>query len=223
MKPAYVVGAGVLLTAIMPQASPQGGADAVEVLRGVQTHYNAVRSLVADFTEESRSSAIGRSTTAHGVMRIKKLGKMRWDYAGRDEHSLYVNNSGIYLYVRSEGTVYQSNLPNGSCASVGLEFLAGTVNLAKDYIPTLGAGGRSGEERIVLAPKKRGTPLRSFALDVFGPQHVLRGFRATNDAGDTWNFRFSNLRENVAFQDSIFVFRRPVGTEVLSFRSECGG
>ena len=67
------------------------GADTVDLqrtLKGVEDHYNKIRTLQLKFTESYTSK--GRTRSDPGVLYLRKPGKMRWEYASGQLASSFI-------------------------------------------------------------------------------------------------------------------------------------
>ena len=62
-----------------------------EVVRGIESTYEGVESLRAEFVQTTRSAALGEGQKQRGRMEIKRPSKMRWDFQ-RPEPRLFVTN-----------------------------------------------------------------------------------------------------------------------------------
>ena len=110
---------GVSLAA-MGQTSPA----ATDVAKQLQAHYNGVRDFVADFTQTYKSP-IGRQTTQdRGRVRIKKPGRMWWDYKAQ-KVQVVADGSQVYTYLPDDRKLYVAPLPKTDEASSAMMFLAG--------------------------------------------------------------------------------------------------
>ena len=78
------------------------------VAQGVDDHYNQLRSLEADFTEIYQGGGIQR--TESGTLRLKKPGKMRWDYRSPGDKVFVSNGKDAWLYLPQEKQARRSAL-----------------------------------------------------------------------------------------------------------------
>src|SRR5271165_883133 len=72
-----------------------------ELIRRVETRYNAARTLSIDFVENYNMQGHPRPPEI-GTLTLRKTGKMRWDYA-RPAGKLFISDGKMaYLYSASE-------------------------------------------------------------------------------------------------------------------------
>ena len=69
--------------------------------RGVDEHYNHLRTLKADFTETYQGAGVDR--TESGTLWLKKPGKMRWEYRSPKEKLFVSDGQAAWFYVPADG------------------------------------------------------------------------------------------------------------------------
>src|SRR5262245_29475722 len=110
----WVVALGVLGATFGSAA--QTSPTAADVAKQLQAHYNTVRDFVADFTQTYKS-AIGRqSTQDRGRVRIKKPGRMWWEYKAQ-RVQVVADGSQLYTYLPEDRKLYVAPLPKSDEAS----------------------------------------------------------------------------------------------------------
>jgi outer membrane lipoprotein carrier protein len=198
-------------------AAGQTAPTAADVAKQVQAHYNGVRDFVADFTQ-SYKSPIGRQTTQdRGRVRIKKPGRMWWDYKAQ-KVQVVADGSQIYTYLPDDRKLYVAPLPKTDEASSAMMFLAGRGDLLRDFTPSLGADQAAGSWRLDLAPKTAQADFKTLALIVNRTTMTLEGLVTTDDAQGVTTYAFTNLKENTGLADGEFVFninKIPKDVEVI--------
>jgi len=203
---------GVSLTAA-GQSSP-GAAD---VAKQVQTHYNGVRDFVADFTQSYKSPIGRQSTQDRGRVRIKKPGRMWWEYKGQ-KSQVVADGSQLYTYLPEDRKLYVAPLPKTDEASSAMMFLAGRGDLLRDFTPSLAADQPAGSWRLDLTPKTPQADFKTLTLIVNRATLALEGLVTTDDAGGVTTYDFTNLKENTGLADGEFVFnisKIPKDVEVI--------
>jgi len=186
-------------------AAGQAVPTATDVAKQVQTHYNGVRDFVADFTQTYKSP-IGRQTTQdRGKVRIKKPGRMWWEYKAQ-KSQVVADGSLIYTYLPDDRKLYVAPLPKTDEASSAMMFLAGRGDLVRDFTPSLGATQPAGSWRLDLAPKTPQADFKTLTLVVNRATLALEGLVTTDEAEGVTTYSFTNLKENVGLADNEFVF-----------------
>ncbi len=208
--PLLLAGLGVELPA---QANP---ASAREAAAKIDARYNGMKSLSAEFTEIYSSGATQRSES--GTLKIKKPGKMRWDYTSPREKIFLTDGSTAWFYVPGERQARRAPVKKLDDLRSPLRYLLGRAKLEKELrglslasdVPPEGLGN------VVL----RGIPvgmddrISQVLLESDG-QGYLRRIVMDELDGSRTEFRLRAQRENLAIEDTEFRFRPPAGVEVL--------
>ncbi len=98
--------------------------------QGVDRHYNELRSLEAEFTEIYQGGGMQR--TESGTLRLKKPGKMRWDYRSPQKKLFVSNGNDAWLYLPQEKQVRKSSLKKMDDLRSPLALLLGKSKLEKE-------------------------------------------------------------------------------------------
>jgi len=208
--PLLLAGLGVELPA---QANP---ASAREAAAKIDARYNGMKSLSAEFTEIYSSGGTQRSES--GTLKIKKPGKMRWDYTSPREKIFLTDGSTAWFYVPGERQARRAPVKKLDDLRSPLRYLLGRAKLEKELrglslasdVPPEGLGN------VVL----RGIPvgmddrISQVLLESDG-QGYLRRIVMDELDGSRTEFRLRAQRENLAIEDTEFRFRPPAGVEVL--------
>ena len=195
------------------QANP---ASAREAAAKIDARYNGMKSLSAEFTEIYSSGGTQRSES--GTLKIKKPGKMRWDYTSPREKIFLTDGSTAWFYVPGERQARRAPVKKLDDLRSPLRYLLGRAKLEKELrglslasdVPPEGLGN------VVL----RGIPvgmddrISQVLLESDG-QGYLRRIVMDELDGSRTEFRLRAQRENLAIEDTEFRFRPPAGVEVL--------
>jgi len=199
------------LCAQMPEAL-----GAREVAAKIDARYNSMKSLSAEFTENYSNGAIQRSES--GTLKIKKPGKMRWDYTSPREKLFLTDGSTAWFYLPGERQARRAAVKKLDDLRSPLRYLLGRTKLAKELrglslatdVPPESSGN------VML----RGVPVGmedrvSQVLLESDAQGYLRRIIMDELDGSRTEFRLSAQRENLAMEDAEFRFHPPAGVEVL--------
>jgi outer membrane lipoprotein carrier protein len=190
---------------------------ATDVARQLQTHYNGVRDFVADFTQAYTGTIRGLTARDHGRVKIKKPGRMSWDYKVQ-KVQVVADGSQLYTYMPEDRKLYVTPLPKTDEASSAMMFLAGRGDLLRDFTPALGANQAAGSWRLDLTPKTPQADFKTLTLIVNRATLVLEGLVTTDDAAGVTTYGFTSLKENTGLADGEFVFnisKIPKDVEVI--------
>jgi len=190
--------------------------DARPAAAAIDARYNGMKSLRADFTEIYSGGGVERRES--GTLRIKKPGKMRWDYASPQVKMFVTDGATAWFYVPGERQARRTPLKKLDDLRSPLRYLLGRTKLEKEL------------RGLSLAPDLRpeipgdlvlrGIPagmedrISQVVLESDGLGFLRRIVMEELDGSRT-EFRLANQQENVAIGDAEFSFRPPAGVEVL--------
>ncbi len=201
-----------LALAILLLAPLTASADAAdELLARVERRHAAVRDLEARFTQSWRSGALGRERVESGVLRIKRPGRMRWDYEKPEQKLFLSDGKAWYFYVPAERQVVVREQAGDRRAPALL--LAGG-SIAAQFAPALEADA-AGRPRLRLRPRAPDPELDRVYVDLDGSDRIT-GLEVHDAQGNVSRFRFEALRENRGLADELFRFTVPKGVEVIA-------
>jgi outer membrane lipoprotein carrier protein len=186
------------------------------VAKGVDEHYNQLRSLEADFTEIYQGGGVQRSES--GTLRLKKPGKMRWDYRSPEEKLFVSNGKDAWLYLPQEKQARRSALKNLDDLRSPLAFLLGKTKLEKElqglsFAPDVQTW-KQGDSILRGLPRGMEDQVEQLLLEIGPDYRIVRILIQGRDDSIT-EYRFSNQKENVPLGDKQFEFTPPAGSETV--------
>jgi outer membrane lipoprotein carrier protein len=192
------------------------GAEVKAVAEAVDAHYNHLRSLQAEFTEVYRGAGMER--TESGTLWLKKPGKMRWEYRSPREKLFVSDGKSAWFYVPDDRQARKTDARKLEDIRSPLAFLLGKAKLEKELrglslapdIPPLAA------EDVVLRgiPTALADRVSEIVLEVTADHQIARIIIQGVDGAAT-EYRFTELREDVAIGDGRFEFKPPAGIETV--------
>ncbi len=177
--------------------------DAAALARDVQAFYEQTRDLEADFVQTYTYASFGRSQTSRGVLKVKKPGKLRWDYVEPSRKTIAVNGSRLVQFEPEVNQAYVDEHFDATAMSAAVTFLLGKGSLEKDFDLSTDAEGR-----LVLTPKKPDPRVERVVLTV-GPAGEVTATRVVDGSGNVNEIAFRNLHRNVGLRDDVFVLALP--------------
>lgn len=193
---------------VATQAAPA----AADLAARVQARFAAVRDFTAEFTQTETSPLLPRPVVERGQVKVKKPGKMRWTYTSGDK-KVFVSD-GVRVYMHYPQDRYVEEFRVDKDASTGLMFLAGRLDLVRDFVASMPSAQPAGEWHLELTPKKKDADLVTLTLAVERVSLGLRGFKIVDDQEGVRTFRLTKLEENRNLPDSDFVFVMPRNVEL---------
>jgi outer membrane lipoprotein carrier protein len=180
-------------------------------LRRLQERYDCSRSLQANF-DETLSSPGGMARTRKGTVYFRKVGRMRWEFAAPSEGTVVSDGHTVYDYEKDLNQVVE--LPVGKALkSSATAFLLGLGNIRRDFKVSMPPVTSSdGLVHVILTPKDGGDTME---LGLDPKNYDIVNFKLTNQVGGVTELKFSDIRINVALDDSLFEFTVPEGADIV--------
>lgn len=190
--------------------------DIKAIAAAVDSHYNHLRSLQAEFTETYRGSGMDRTET--GTLWLKKPGKMRWEYRSPKEKLFVSNGKEDWFYVPDDRQARKESARKLEDVRSPLAFLLGKTRLEKELqglsLAADIAPMQAGDVVLRGVPRAFADQISEIVLEITPQNRIVRLIMQGVD-GATTEYRFGNQNENVAISDGRFAFKPPAGTEVV--------
>ena len=207
--------AALCVTAIL---LPSAGlaADVKTVAAAIDTHYNHLHSLQAEFVETYRGSGMER--TESGTLSLKKPGKMRWEYRSPRAKLFVSDGKDAWFDVPDDRQARKTSAKKLEDIRSPLAFLLGKTKLEKEL---QGLSLASDKEplhpgNIVLRGVPRGLSDRiSEILVEVTPEHQIARIVIQEADGASTDYRFGEMKEDAPMKDAEFQFKVPAGTETV--------
>jgi outer membrane lipoprotein carrier protein len=191
-------------------------ADVKTVAAAVDNHYNHLRSLEAEFTEVYRGSGMERTET--GTLWLKKPGKMRWEYRSPKDKLFVSDGKNAWFYVPEDRQARRTAAKKLEDIRSPLAFLLGKTKLEKELhglslapdVEPLAAGN------VVLrgVPEALADRVSEILVEITPDYRIARIVIQEVDGAAT-EYRFGEMKEDLAIADGRFEFKPPTGTETV--------
>ena len=195
--------------------------DVHSIAAAVDEHYNHLRTLQAEFSEEYRGAGIER--TEAGTVWLakggaKKPGKMRWEYRSPREKLFVSDGRDAWFYVPGDRQARKTDARKLDDVRSPLAFLLGKsklqkelqgLSLAPDVTPLV-----AGDVVLRGVPKALADRISEILLEVT-PEHQIVRIVINDVDGSVTEYRFSDEKENVSVPEGRFEFSPPAGTETV--------
>ncbi len=189
---------------------------APEVAAALQKKYDHITDFTADFVHEAEGGLLRKKQIESGTVRVKKPGKMRWDYKSPEPKLFLSDGHRIYLHVPADNQVIISPVPEQDQATTAVLFLVGKGNLTRDFTVTYADGGGPDTYALRLQPKLPERDYDWLQLVVDRRTLQIRTLTAADSQGGRSTFQFSNFKENTGLSDKTFTFKIPRGADVTN-------
>ncbi len=188
-----------------------------EVVDKVQTQYESISSLTADFTQESTNKMLGQTQTTKGKVYFEKAGLMRWEYTAPPKSTWVSDGKRLWFYQPEENQVIVENV-NPEDGRLFLAFLVGQGDLRQDF--TVHRWDDEVDQtkygyRIELTPRKPHAMLDRLILTIDKTTSYVRRAEFYDAYGNPTLILFKHIRINRKLPKDLFTFTIPPGTEVI--------
>jgi outer membrane lipoprotein carrier protein len=197
------------------------GEDVHSVAQAVDEHYNHLRTLQADFTEEYRGAGMERTESGTVWLAkggLKKPGKMRWEYRSPKEKLFVSDGKDAWFYVPGDRQARRTEARKLDDVRSPLAFLLGKsklekelsgLSLALDVTPV-----EAGDVVLRGVPQALADRISEILIEVT-PGHRIARIVIDEVDGTATEYRFSEQKEDVAIPEARFQFNPPAGTETI--------
>ena len=190
------------------------GSELNQLIDELQSKYNKMSSLAADFTQIYNSGSQTRRESGHVV--LKKPGKMRWDYTSPETKLFLSDGKTLYEYVPAEKYAARSSIKESGDMRAPFAFLLGRGNLRRDFkviefakeVPA-----RAGNKVLRMVPK-RAADFKELVLEIEPGSLQITRLTLIESGSARSDFLFSNVRENAPAGADQFTFKAPAGVEL---------
>jgi outer membrane lipoprotein carrier protein len=207
------------LLALAASAAP--GAPPVDrLITQVQNRYNAAHTLSVDFIESYSLQGHPRPPET-GTLRLRKQGKMRWDYTHPTGKLFVSDGKTVYLYTARDNRVEKVPLKDTEDMRAPLAFLLGRLELRKEF-RDFEVRPAEGGAWLNASAKNDRVPYEQVGM-LIAPDGEVKELKVLGRDQSLLDYSFSQERLNPPLEDSIFRFEIPAGAEVVDaveFRSE---
>ena len=186
------------------------------VAKAVDEHYNHLRSLQADFTEVYRGAGAERSES--GTLWLKKPRKMRWEYRSPREKLFVSDGKAVWFYLPAERQLRKTEFRKLDDLRSPIAFLLGKTKLENELqglSKAVDQAPRDPSNTILRGVPKAMADRVSEVLVEITPSNRIARIVFTEIDGATTEFRFDEMKEDLAVSDRLFQFSPPPGVETV--------
>jgi outer membrane lipoprotein carrier protein len=201
----------ILFAALLVAPETDGGL-AESLVRRLEERHGRARDLTARFVQSYRSGMLGREIVERGVVRIKRPGRMLWEYKDPEKKTFLSDGQSYYFYVPADRQVIVRDRHEER--GVAALLLAGKGRILEQFEARLEAAPSERVFRIRLTPRQPDPELEVVLVDV-EPSGLVRAIQVDDAQGNRSRFRFDDVRENTGLSDRLFRFEVPAGVEVI--------
>ena len=187
-----------------------------ELIAQLQQKYEALESFSADFEQMFQGGGV--QLRESGVVKMKKPGKMYWEYQRPTTKLFIADGKKSYFYLPQDNQVIVSDLDLDN-ASTPLLFLVGKGKIQEDFQVELEEAEKplQAENLLVrLTPKQPQGGYSHLMLEIDPSTYLIYRLIVIEPIGNRNEYIMKNFRENIRISDRQFRFELPKDVEVLS-------
>jgi signal peptidase II len=188
-----------------------------EILQSLQEKYEQIDSFAADFVQTFSSRGIEMKES--GIVLMKRLGRMFWEYQEPTEKYFWADGRKTYFYVPKENQVLVTNMTLDEAESP-LLFLLGKGDLQSDFHATVESSpesknGSAQTYRLMLTPKQPHPEYTHLLLEIEKESFLIRKLTVFEPIGQQNEYILTNVRENIRISNKRFEMKLPSDVEVI--------
>ncbi len=188
-----------------------------KVASKLQKIYEKAKDFSAEFEQASFNRTFNKWVKGGGKVYLKKGGKMRWEYTGKNAQTIVSNGKIMWVYQPQAKEVIIGDL-KANVAKTPVNFLEGMGNLKKDFkvkLTTIKGYPPSKYYVLELTPREKLPNLTRMILIIKKKNMNIVEVR-TYDFYENENIiKFKNIKINSNLPDSLFNFKIPAGARVM--------
>jgi len=180
------------------------------LLARVEARSRQTSDLQAEFVQSYRSGSIGKELVERGTVRIKRPGRMLWEYTQPEKKIFVSDGKTFYFYVPADKQVIVREQAGARGVAVALLSGEGFQSQFDAVLETT-----PGAARLKLTPKTADPEVERVYLETDAEARIV-GLEIWDAQGSRSRFRFEKLQVNQGLADKLFRFEVPKGVAVIA-------
>jgi outer membrane lipoprotein carrier protein len=189
-------------------------------IAAIERRYESMQDMQAGFTQESRSGALPVVQHGAGTVRLKKGGKMLWDYTSPERQQIILDGTNLWLYLPDDKQVMKNDyarLPSHIVA----DLFRGRVRLRERFaVRREQEPCAPGRLCLALIPREETPSVKSLRMTIDTATYDITATEIEDMFGNRTLLRFSGIVTDAGIDDAVFVFTPPPGVDVFELPSE---
>lgn len=186
----------------------------------IQSRYEGIRDLSADFAQTSESATFGGQALMDGDRKtgrvaFSKPGRMRWVYEKPEPSVVVSNGSTLWIYDVAGASVTRLSVTAGFLSGAAVQFLLGDGKILESFDVTA-TDCQADRIHLDLVPKADATYER-LGLAADPRSGDILATSVTDLFGNVTRIEFESMRVNEDPAASIFEFEVPEGVELIEY------
>lgn len=194
--------------------------EASKIVAKVQKFYDETTDFEASFEQTYVQAVYGAKTVSDGTLRVKRPGKMVWDYKAEDTPDFWMDGKNAWAVERDTKQVLKVDVASSDFAGAA-KFLFGGHQLMDEFKVRM-AGEKlvkryasAGHSAVQMRPLVKNPHYQELLLVVDDATGRVDAFVVLNGDGSTNHFVLDGMKRNGGLADELFKFVKPKGfTEI---------
>lgn len=191
-----------------------------QVVDGVEGTYRNVHAIRADFTQITRSAALGGEQKQRGRVIVKRPRKMRWEFTGPTSSLFVTDGATMWVWSPDQNQVIVTTDLGAKSEGRDPVSLLNDLGSIDEQFDVKLLENDSGPERrshvLELIPKAQNPAFTRLVVTVDRRKFLLQRLLWVDALGTEVELDFAQVRLDPDVPDSEFVFTVPAGAQVLN-------
>jgi outer membrane lipoprotein carrier protein len=191
---------------------------AERIAQKVQSHYDGVRDLSADFTQTSQVASLGSgpgagAMQASGRVVFAKPGRMRWSYERPEPSLVLTDGRTLWTWDPGLGEAQHVAVGEGFLSGAAIQFLIGDGDVLESF--AVESDTCEGERVTLRLLPYDAASYEHLLLEVDPANGRVHATEVVDLFGNATRVAFSKIRVNTGPADDLFRFEPPKGARVI--------
>ncbi len=191
----------------------------IDILKKMDTTYQALSSFQADFEQESETMVMQKRKKSSGDFYFQKPNKMRWLYRQPENRDIYLVAEKILIYLPSRQQVLKQALDKTLPGMAPARLFMGTKELIESFTISLVPGATTEDDTVyclLLLPKEKGKmSVEKIFLSIRKNDFLPTKTETFDILGNRTTLIFRNGKVNIDLKDELFNFKIPADVEII--------
>ncbi|MDI6790564.1 MAG: outer membrane lipoprotein carrier protein LolA [Thermodesulfobacteriota bacterium] len=188
------------------------------IVARLQERYNTIKSIEADFEQETTLPSLNQRRLAEGRVYFKKPGCMRWDYLRPDKQEMVTDGKTLWIYIAAEKRAYRCDAQAYLQSQLTMDFFLGQGDFKKDFVIVMAPEDKKARGKfyiLTLLPRYTHPQVSEIKLWIKKDTFLIDSILSKDHFSNATLLHLKGQRINGPLDDHIFAFSPPKGTEVI--------
>ncbi len=170
-----------------------------QIVEEIQTTYQNMEDLSADFTQSTKVILTGKSVSGNGKIYLKKPGMLRIEYTSPEPKYYISDGKKLWIVNLNENQAEEYALTSKAMSQEALQFLKGLGRLDREFRIT----ELKNNDSLTMIPRSENAPYSKLEC-TFGADNILKQVTIHNKSGNISTYNFSAIATNQGTDNALF-------------------